>query len=726
MYDDILRKLKEDRKYTLLELANNDSLSLDKVKEELLFILKDEIMAMPFSDNIDAYKYIYKIFDYFNLPTTEEEKFRVLQVLDACKIKCEKRIRKAKNGKKIEKKTKVLDKIKTLIEDNMKEIKQSIIKNIDPVEKEKSLYDLFSYLIYDLKEYDYLKEYVKLLPYKVDLANKDGKSFIEDLLDKYVCEASLNNMVNIFFYEKCLKLFIDSLIANNSQKLIDILKTRLEEYRTEINSFNMELSDKQRVIFYINEITNYLDTKDYNINDLLTEANSLLDSIDQVDFKNSDKQLFLIYFNYLISSLTGGAHGMEVINNLNEFGMYISNSLIEKEYKNKIIELNTSVIKYVYKLNNKYKDIRYLDYKYSIDSKRIEELEKEIKNVVVDNDECLLDCTDKYIITIDSKKTKVYDDAISVDCYQDGTKLLGIYLADVISTVKRDSPIDEHAYRLGESVQIARRFIPMLTYDIADKLTLRENENRRAIGYFFLLDKDMNIIDYKVRKCMIRVTDNFDYQLANSYLTASRSTERIAKLKEMQSVSKSVLLKGAAGRNYKKIKEMVRSGSSSINQNINLADDMIVNYMVFLNSFIASFFKKHEIPFIYRNNILEFDQNIRSKIFSIAKYDYSYLDVINCMERVTLSSYYSTINRGHSGLGVNAYCHATNPLRKYSSLEIQRLTEKYMINGDMSVTPNESGRLKSLCEYLNLRTDLNKEYNNELMILNAKGKTLTK
>lgn len=717
--DDIIEKLKKTKKYTLLDLANNNFDQVDVVKETLLKILAEEMSSMPFGNNTNDYKYLYKMFKYLCEPQNEIEKKHIIGKLK----ELEKIYQKRSKEKDSKNKLKVLNKLKTLIDINMMYLEHYNFFESEQTNEDIILYNLLEFLIYEVRNYDYLVEYLKTYSVKAIIKNKKGKLFIEEIIDKYLCEVVSNNDGEIAYLEKVIKLLLDSPSFILKTGDIEKLKEKLLNYKEEINKFYISDGQKHKIMFFIDEIGCYLDKDEYDSIKTLKKVQDLLNNIYEYKMTTDDNKLLMQYFDYLIEIINTNTIGMKTIIRLNSFLSSITNSAISDKIKREVSILNNSIISHIRKQNIKYQAIGYLDYKYGIICEPNDDLIKESKQIINNEGEVVLDCRDKYVITIDKRTTQVYDDAISIDCYSDGTRLLGIYLADVASFIKPDSLIDKRALNLSETVQFAQRYIPMLPYDIIKQLTLVEDNERRAIGYFFLLNKNMEIIGFKVKKCLITVDKNFDYDLATSYLTDSRDIKKIKTLKEMLLISKCINNMDNPGKSYRELKDIRRgNGEKKID---NLSNDMIVNYMVFLNSYIAQFFNSHpEIPFIYRNNLAHFSKELKDKIFEITKGDYSYTEMIKYMNHIFPPSFYSTTNQGHNGLNLKAYCHATNPLRKYCSLEIQRLIEKYLINRDMNIDQNELKRLEMLSEYMNTRLNLNNEYQQEL--LDIKAKRLTK
>ncbi|MEG1048847.1 MAG: hypothetical protein RSE48_04860, partial [Bacilli bacterium] len=63
-----------------------------------------------------------------------------------------------------------------------------------------------------------------------------------------------------------------------------------------------------------------------------------------------------------------------------------------------------------------------------------------------------------------------------------------------------------------------------------------------------------------------------------------------------------------------------------------------------------------------------------------------------------------------------SYCHSTNPIRNYASLECQRLIIEHIIENNKEINLEEERiYLTELCEYLNKRMEINKLYKNEYL-----------
>ena len=140
---------------------------------------------------------------------------------------------------------------------------------------------------------------------------------------------------------------------------------------------------------------------------------------------------------------------------------------------------------------------------------------------------------------------------------------------------------------------------------------------------------------------------------------------------------------------------------------------MISNYQIFLNSYIPLYCYQHDLPYLYRNN--EFNRSI--KLITTLKEKYKHNidleDVLSFVYAIYEPSNYSTENKGHAGLNLDAYGEVSKPLRSLASIVNQKLINEYFINGlvlneeDKKVYINE---LNKICEQLNKKRILYDNY----------------
>lgn len=643
-FDKVRSVLKEKGTMPIGEVSKKLNCSDLKSRQLLLQYFSNEVGHLPADADFDRYKYLFKVFKYFDDVADENEKRHTIQNLETAEDLCTRRIKKLSKEKKkrdeeqIDEEPIILQKFLDSIKVALINLKfKEIVKKADLSANEVS-YNLLNYLIYDVRNYNYLFELLKMFPKNLALKNKQGTYLIDELIMKYI-ESVQNNNSNseIIYYEKVINLFITDPKFNIEPELKSKLVCKLEGVLDEIGSSELEHKDKDKSSFFIKEV--------------------------------------------------------------------ISDIKIDEDEERNIAQLN---------------------YKYDVNPRFSADVLNESKMMItLDNKEQVLDCRDKYTVTVDGETTWTYDDACSLEKLANGNYLLGIYVADATMAVPRNSLIDLEARKRAESIYLGGSVITMLPVDLTQKLTLQENKDRNAIGYFFELDENINCLNFFVRRCLINVNNNYSYDKVNSMLTDSKNIEEIKNMKNMYYISCKFHENSNLRMQYRTLKNMkkaIKANSPTTDVTTNIASAMIADFMTQTNAYVADYFHKHpEIPFIYRINLSSYGTDTIKKIKDISGKEISFEDMLNYLNYICPPSIYSTVNLGHNGLVLPAYCHSTNPLRNYSSLEIERIIVDHMINDGKHVNLEQSREyLDGMCEYMNTRINLNMDYIEEVKQLYKK------
>lgn len=626
-YEKIRSILKEKGTYEIDVLAKKLGMNEFQTKEYLLNFLYSELSCIDTKADHNRYKYLYKIFKYFEQAANKKELEIIKFNLEKCSKLCKRRISRIDKDKLSE------DSIFRKLQDTVNVTYLGIgylptkEENVDEVS-----YKLLDYIIYDLHNYNYLFELLKTFPQNLAVKNKNGEYLIETLVDKYI-ETVIHQKCHsdIIYYEKIIKLFI------NDPK------------------------------FYVDKNLEKI---------LLVKLKNAIKTIDELE-ENIDKKKAYFFLSEVISDI------------------------------NQNIELTDIV-----------SDIKKVDYKYEIkkdfSSKELRQASRKIDIY----DEQVIDLTDKYTITIDKESTWVYDDAISLEILPNGNYLLGIYVADATKHIRRGSNIDLEAFRRSETIYLPKEPITMLPYDLTKKLSLSQSEPKGAIGVFFELTKDVKIVNVDVKRCVINVNKNYSYDEVDSLLQSDSNIGIPILFKEMYHISTNIQDMSIYGTKYRELKKIKKNLLSQVplEETINPSCNMIAQFMIEANATIANFFDNHpEIPFIYRINLAGYSSNVVEKIKEISRTNMSFEDLISYINYIIPPSVYSTINFGHNGLKLDAYCHFTNPLRNYASLETQRLVVEYMINdGRNHKKKYDKKYYENLCNYMNSRINLDNDYLGEI------------
>jgi protein SSD1 len=89
------------------------------------------------------------------------------------------------------------------------------------------------------------------------------------------------------------------------------------------------------------------------------------------------------------------------------------------------------------------------------------------------------DLRSQRVFTINSKGTKVQDDAISVQRLGDETFEIGVHVADVSAFIEPHSPLDKEARARASSVDLVHHTVPLVPESLTEEITnLSPNQDR--------------------------------------------------------------------------------------------------------------------------------------------------------------------------------------------------------------------------------------------------------
>ena len=366
-------------------------------------------------------------------------------------------------------------------------------------------------------------------------------------------------------------------------------------------------------------------------------------------------------------------------------------------------------------------DLRAVLSKYDLKEEFPKRVNKEIQQVEVLDD--ARDLTDKFIITIDPRDAKDFDDAISIE-KKGQLYHLGVHIADVSSFVKEGGATDKEAFKRGTSVYLINYVVPMLPHRLSSDLcSLMPGQERFTMSVFMDIDSEGNVIRRRFMRSRIRSRVRLSYEDA----------QRIIEDKPLEENTVSVFI----GNSYEKIRpfllqalelakilrkkrqsrgsldfdlpepiiELQPTGEVlSVAPSVRLWSHRIIEeFMIKANETVAEFLEENEIPTIYRvhetpdrdklkqflrvvEGILdikfdedveitrEFLQNIITKAEERGHGTIvSYL-LLRSMKRAK----YSPNNVGHYGLASNSYLHFTSPIRRYPDLVVHRILKNVM------------------------------------------------
>ncbi|MBP3919942.1 MAG: RNB domain-containing ribonuclease [Bacilli bacterium] len=309
-------------------------------------------------------------------------------------------------------------------------------------------------------------------------------------------------------------------------------------------------------------------------------------------------------------------------------------------------------------------------------------------------EETIKDYRNKQIITIDQHFKTAYDDAISIEKTDYGY-LLGIYIADVASFIDVNSNLGISAKQKCESIYLSennRGSITMFPEKITREFfSLNSNSDKQVVAYLFEFSDDFDLIKCEFTNAIININNNYTFNEIDNIDPSDTNYDMIYNLIKITDN-----LKKHYNQNYHQIKEKIKK-TKIVGTGANITSTS----SIFLNSYIASLFKKRKWPLIYRVNETNLNDNITNlNLEKIAK---------------TYSKSYYSANPDNHIITNGPYCHITNPIRNYPSFINQYLFERLCLDTTSLIDSikfinywNEI--LPNLVEQINKKMDMNNNY----------------
>jgi exoribonuclease-2 len=306
------------------------------------------------------------------------------------------------------------------------------------------------------------------------------------------------------------------------------------------------------------------------------------------------------------------------------------------------------------------------------------------------------DLTSLNIVTVDDEDTLDRDDGLSIEYVQteiDGVMTdvyrIGIHIADASTIVKPESAIDKDADRRMSTLYLPERKISMLPHGISGDLgSLSPGERRLAVSLLVTITKDAEVVSWEVTPSIIESRGALSYDTVDARIEDENSAMH-GELSDMRSIAAKLREKrestGTPNLDRDELSVKVsESGEITVNvlQRSNPARNMIAEYMIFYNSMLAEFCKKHEIPAPYRSQKAP---DISDIVAQVPEGMLRWYLTVRKMGPATIS----TEPGAHAGLGVPAYIQASSPLRRYPDLIIQRQISHYLKTGEKFYSDEE-------------------------------------
>lgn len=270
---EILEILKNNRSWELEEFLRYFKVSEEELYIIFLNIIEKEIEKLDFDADVDEYKYLYKIFKYFdNLDSVKLIK-QVSKNLKKVKSNLEQTLdRTTKKGNEKGNSNNIFYKLLDIIDVTLLKLKFDQDFNLKKETDQNAYnYQFLHELIYNVKNYDYVYEVFKTSHQLMYVTNSQGQSLIDELLDYYIQIVKNNdNHYDIIYFEKIIKLFLNSKYFVIEK---DYLTKLINKLLTSIDSIKNQKIKKQEMIrikFFLNEVI-----QDFKKNNTKNDADEL-------------------------------------------------------------------------------------------------------------------------------------------------------------------------------------------------------------------------------------------------------------------------------------------------------------------------------------------------------------------------------------------------------------------------------------------------------------------
>lgn len=324
------------------------------------------------------------------------------------------------------------------------------------------------------------------------------------------------------------------------------------------------------------------------------------------------------------------------------------------------------------------------------------------------------DLTELATFTVDPATARDFDDAVSVIREGDGIRLW-IHIADVSAFVRPGSPLEEEAFLRANSTYVPTSVEPMLPHSLSSGVcSLSPGDVRLAVTSEFVISGRGEVTSASFFRSRIRSDARLDYdQLDRIFAGREKAPAPVSEpltLARQVAASLADRRKGSALEvsSAEPVFEFDEQGNvtRAVAERQTEAHRLIEQLMVLTNEQVAELTSSRSIPSIYRVHEMPDPDRVERMLGQLASLGLPAPPVPDGMGPMTAGelaveaskavareakrrghgadAYSSLIlrslkparylerNLGHAGLGSDAYCHFTSPIRRYPDLLVHR------------------------------------------------------
>ncbi|MCP4548350.1 MAG: RNB domain-containing ribonuclease [bacterium] len=314
-----------------------------------------------------------------------------------------------------------------------------------------------------------------------------------------------------------------------------------------------------------------------------------------------------------------------------------------------------------------------------------------------------LDLSHLTTITIDPADARDHDDAVSLELLPDGTRRLGVHIADVAEYVREGTALDREAFLRGNSTYFYLDTIPMLPEILSGAMcSLNDRDLRPAVSVLIDYDRQGRVLKTTFAETLVVVDRGLSYVEAERVLSGG-DDDLAGLLGEMAKLANELIRRRRDdGSLHFELPEIVPidhgDGVEAFRPSPILESHRLVEeFMLAANHEVGRLLRDQGVPHLVRvheppdpDDVEELVlQMMRQKVNwrpsgQISSHDYQQLAVqimkregsgrlLFKLLRSMKKACYSVPDHGHFGLGWFNYLHFTSPIRRYADLMVHRL-----------------------------------------------------
>ncbi|MFP5383736.1 MAG: ribonuclease R [Gammaproteobacteria bacterium] len=367
-----------------------------------------------------------------------------------------------------------------------------------------------------------------------------------------------------------------------------------------------------------------------------------------------------------------------------------------------------------------------------------------------------LDLRNVPLMTIDGEDARDFDDAVYCEMRDNGGWHLIVAIADVSHYVRPGSALDREAHERGTSVYFPDRVVPMLPEALSNGLcSLNPHVDRFCLACDMTISPEGRITHYRFHEAVMRSHARLTYNKVAAILERPDSRDAAVVRKEIGALEGNLrnlhslydaLKKAREARgaiDFDTVETKIRfNDQRKIEQIVpvvrNDAHKLIEECMLAANTCTAKLLIRSKTPTLYRNHegptpekletLTDYLRGLGLSLFGNRKpkgkgalavepadYQRVLAQVVgradaNVIQTVMLRSMkqamYQEENRGHFGLGYDAYTHFTSPIRRYPDLMVHRALRVLIREGKTQGAAQRKGApVIERAEWLPFNTD---------------------